>query len=362
MKDVEFLKIKLSDKERETIRSNFVEHKKFINKNIAIARKKSKGTYCKYCEKETSSYCNSHSLPAFCLRNISSKGLVLSINQLVDFPLMDFEKGVNKAGTFHLICRECDSKIFQEYENPEAYINKPTTKMLAQIAMKNCLRYIGKRLEEKSIFELIGDQNKNVIDFVGSMHEVQSLDLDEYEKEFNKAKKISKKNFGDEYYLFFHEKLDYVVPIAFQSSIALVVDLDNNIINDIYCNDPNYKIYGLHVCIFPLEDSSIIMLFIDSKHQKRYRSFYKKFNRLSLDDKLSIINYIVFLYSEDVFLSKEIPKDILENENLISTAQTTLMAVNFSFSKSTTEAAKETYNLNNHKIIPNLLSEKNKLK
>lgn len=45
----------------------------------------------------------------------------MTLNTLVDNPLMDTEKGVEEAGTFHLICNECDSKIFSDYENPDNY-------------------------------------------------------------------------------------------------------------------------------------------------------------------------------------------------------------------------------------------------
>lgn len=117
----------------------------------------------------------------------------------------------------------------------------------------------------------------------------------------------------------------------------------------------------MNVCIFPLKESSIIMLFIDSKY-KRYRSFYKKFNKLSLEDKSSIINYIIFLYSEDIVLSKELPKEVLENKNLTSISKQTGVAFNFNFEKSAIEAAKEIYSLDKHKTISNLLSDKYKLR
>ena len=45
------------------------------------------------------------------------------------------DTGVNKAGTFHIICRDCDSRTFQLYEDPNAYNSKPTDQMLAQIAL-----------------------------------------------------------------------------------------------------------------------------------------------------------------------------------------------------------------------------------
>lgn len=64
---------------------------------------------------------------------------------------MDDEKGIREAGTFQLICRECDSVIFQEYENEDNYKKEPNGMMLAQIAMKNYLKAISKRLNELEI-------------------------------------------------------------------------------------------------------------------------------------------------------------------------------------------------------------------
>ena len=38
------------------------------------------------------------------------------MNTILNIPLLKDDKGINEAGTFHLICRDCDSKIFQDYE------------------------------------------------------------------------------------------------------------------------------------------------------------------------------------------------------------------------------------------------------
>ena len=59
------------------------------------------------------------------------------------------DTGVNKAGTFHIICRDCDSRTFQLYEDPNAYNSKPTDQMLAQIALKDVLLMISKRNQER---------------------------------------------------------------------------------------------------------------------------------------------------------------------------------------------------------------------
>lgn len=149
MNDIEFLKIGLA---KEELGDNHLDKKKELNPILAQSRKRAKKDKCIYCNEEKTSFCNSHSIPAFCLKNIATDGYLYYSNTLIDVALLDSEKGVKNAGIFQLICRDCDSKIFQEYE-----------------------------------------------------------DLSNYEK----AKRLSQKNWKGEYYQFYYEKLDYVVPVAF---------------------------------------------------------------------------------------------------------------------------------------------------
>ena len=120
-------------------------------------------------------------------------------------------------------------------------------------------------------------------------------------------------------------------------------------------------LFRSHICIFPLKESSIVMMFIDSNN-KRYRNFYKKFNKLSHDDKLELVNYLIFLYSEDVFISKNIPQHILKNDKLIEVSQQSSMAFLSTPFVDVTEESKKVYDLSKRNEIPNLLSEKYKLR
>jgi len=354
-KDFDFLKVGMNnDIIDEMPKEIAIEYKKKLNKFLSTARKEAKLEKCFYCKEEKSSFCNSHSIPAFCLKNIATDGNLYYSNKLNNIPFIDYEKGVNKSGTFQLICRECDGKIFQEYENPDNYNKEPTPKMLAQIAMKNNLKKISKRLNEYYLYDIVAKEAPHMGGLRDAMQEVEKMDLKEDIQDFEKAKRLSKKNWEGEYYLFYYEKLDYVVPIAFQSSIALVTDLEGNIINDIYCPKEEHRMKDLHICIFPLKDSSVIMMFIDSKH-KRYRKFYKQFN------KLALVNYIIFLYSEDIFFSKEISDEVLENSNLINVAQQTSMFMTIDQSINAIEKAKSIYDLGKRDDIPNLLSKDYKL-
>ena len=254
------------------MKGNKIEFRKQLGKLLNKSRQDAKGEECYYCGKKCSSFCNSHSIPSFFLRNIAIEGDVYSNNKLVNLPLLDDDKGVNKSGTFQLICRECDSKIFSDYENPDNYEDVPSAKMIAQIAMKNYLKSISKRKFEIALYNNMYSSLGLSTEIYNQKQAINNLDLQEYIEEFNRAKRIEKKGWENEYYLFYYQKLDYVVPVAFQSNVALLIDFEGATINDIYNTSPDYHIKAVHICVFPLEKSSVIMMFIDSK-DKRYRPF-----------------------------------------------------------------------------------------
>ena len=81
---------------------------------------------------------------------------------------------------------------------------------------------------------------------------------------------------------------------------------------------------------------------MDSQN-RRYRKFNKQFKCLSDEEKLKILNYIIFLYSEDIFFSKEI-KEVIENsKELIETSKYTANMLCYNDSCNYIEAAKEQF-------------------
>lgn len=123
--DIEMVKLGgMTPEERERYEKNKIEINKKVSSLIAEATKNAKLECCILCSKPCSSFCNSHSIPQFALKRIAEDGKVM-------LPLQDEiltigkDTGVNKAGTFHIICRDCDSRTFQLYEDPNAYNSKP---------------------------------------------------------------------------------------------------------------------------------------------------------------------------------------------------------------------------------------------
>ena len=188
--------------------------------------------------------------------------------------------------------------------------DKLTTKMLAQMEIKNNLKNISKRLIEVHLYDLM--LGIGMPDYwVESKKQVSHMDLKEYNACFKNGLKRNKKPFEGDYYVPIHIKLPFTIPIAFQGAIALFNDLEGNPINEIHNLNPKYIIESVYLTVLPLKDKSVIIMFIKNG-VKRYSRFFKQMKKLTEAEQLSVLNYIVFAYCEDYFISPDISKDSLE--------------------------------------------------
>lgn len=225
--------------------------------------------------------------------------------------------------------------------------------MLSQIAMKTYLKKISLRKYEKKFYEIISD---NGAAFANNQNTVHDLDLIFYTKEYNRARDISIAPQGFEYTYFYYNKLPYVCPLAFQDSLVLLSDLEGNIINDVFDMSPDYKNEEIHICVFPLENETIVMMFSDILNIK-YTNFYTQFKNLSEDDKLLLINYYIFKYSEHVFLSKSLDKSILESEGIKKIASDTNIAITRTPDAQPIHEAANKFDMAEIYTIPNFLDK-----
>lgn len=334
-----------------------IECRKKINDQIKNARKKAKHDKCLLCGKE-GGFCNSHTIPQFCLKNITWNGKVNSFYTLIDSDFLARDSGINNAGTFHMICRSCDSKVFQDYENPVAYESVPTEMVLNQIVLKTALRDIYKHETEIEMYKALKQEMKeqfplyslNINGIIDPQIKARAWDTRECYEIFNTAKEniYSPANWLR---IMCYDKLNYTVPIAFQGMIALVTGVNGEIINDNYNYDISYKVEYLHIAIFPLKQSTAVILFLDDKHT-RYKKFEKFLSESTQEKRLEIINRIIFLYTEDYYLSKQLDDDIIKRlQETAKTLQDTIMTN----PKKSLENAVKDYDLKKDLCIPNLL-------
>lgn len=276
------------------------------------ARARAKLNKCYICG-EKGGFCNSHSVPRMCLKEIANEGKVLSANSLIELEVLDIEKGVNNSGTFSIICEKCDATLFRDYESFEALKKQPSDKMMAEIAIKDTLLQISKRLIER---ELYSELNKNVgIINLGEMENIHEHDLRDYRSELTNYIEDVNKNTDGSYQVLVCEHLPYKVPIAVQSSIALYKDLDGRIVNDVFSMEKEKVIYDMHLCVFPLKRKSLVLLFYHKKN-KKYRKLRNQLNSLSIEGKLQYVNYLIFAYTENYFLHESVKGIIKNDENI----------------------------------------------
>lgn len=357
-KPFQTLDIAFTDEEKAFYENEKANINKKLNAFNREAEKRAKKDKCYICGKECSSFCNSHSVPQFCLRRISTNGKVYFSGIQIDLPILGEDKGVNNAGTFHFICDDCDNSVFKDYETPNAYSSRPTGKMLAQIAMKNYLHIISQRLVSKERFALGEESFPFFYPVFQQQKKVADLDLSDYISAYERSKIAARGGHDDWYYLCYYKELDYVVPFTAQTTITLISDFEGNIINDIYNLSTDYHPKDLHIAVFPLENTSVILLFIDSR-VKAYRRFYRQLNKLELSEQLAAINFIIHSYTENVFLSKSIPLEVLNDENFRKVCQkdSYLISTTPNQQPDRKSFAAQEFSLNKRNTIPNLLSK-----
>lgn len=117
----------------------------------------------------------------------------------------------------------------------------------------------------------------------------------------------------------FYEVLPYRVPLAAQCLLSPSHDLWNNEINDL-AEIHSDKLQILHLLVLPLKSTSVILLFYHSKDAV-YRQLQNQFNILSYEKKLQYINYLIFAYSSNYFISKSISSEILQSKKLHALAK-----------------------------------------
>lgn len=307
--------------------NSIIEFKKNFNllKNKTLSS--IKPNKCILCNSSITSCCNSHSVPRMILKNISENGKLLQFGACLEYTIFDFEKGVNNSGTFHLICNNCDKHYFDIYENESSLLSELTDKLMAQIALKNFLLQLSKISIDKGLnnsftkspFYNIFNKSQYTFfqNFKNQKDIVNKLNLKEIFIEIDLLKKIieSDSYSKSQFKVIYKCVLPYKVNIASQAAIAIEKDYDGNILNDLCNKSDNYRIQFCHICIFPLKENSLILFFYHKKDE-RYKLLKMQFQKLSYKSRLEYINWLIFRYTENVFLHPKC-QYIIDNDPML---------------------------------------------
>lgn len=291
-----------------------IELRKKVNKLLSDARNAAKPNKCILCGENQTSFCNSHSVPQFSLRNISDNGKVLQASALMGIDVVDIEKGVSNSGTFHFICNRCDGTFFQDYENEQNLKSKPSDRMLAEIAVKDFLLQLSKRTQEERLHKELQRQF-NVYTNPENLAGITGLDVRDFNEELSFHKGIVDNNLSGGYQILFWKVVPYKVPIAVQSAIALPRDIEGNEINNVFEMSEAIRMQSMHLVILPLQEESVILAYYH-KRDKLYRKLRNQINSSSEQKVLQFLNYVIFAYTENYFISKAIKTTIITDKKL----------------------------------------------
>ena len=254
--------------------------------------------------------------------------------------------GKSNAGVFYLICNDCDNVIFDIYENENRLLQKFSNEMMQRIVLKNDYYYYYKYLIEANVSKTLFDNSTNL----QCLYDNNEKYKNEFLKDIQKITNQIKNNQVEEYEIVFWKKLDYVVPIAFQGLLQPNVDFRGNYIQD--------KLPEFHIVIFPFKNNSVVSVFCEKNPEVISKINFP--TEASDSKKLSLINNMVLLFSEDFYLNRKVVQSLSEE------FQKRLKKICYCFSvtqNSKTAMIEEMERvIKNSKEYPNLLSKFNCVK
>ena len=312
-------------------KNNDIAFNKFYNALAHKANEMGLLSKCRLCGKDIVGRKNSHSVPQSVLKNINNNGHYCQItcaieDNLIFGPIGRLDRtGLNKTGTFHLLCEECENKFFRDYEDPIfldslAHVKVGLLKddILAEIMLKCALRERYKKEFSKNISILVNQTAKlNNIPYNISTT-ADELNVKEYDFYINVCLDILSSKRTNQFTIIYYDVLDYKSSFASQSLVAIQKTVTNLLINDVYNYDPSYKINLCNFIIFPLEEKTICAIFCLKNEEDRLRPFINYFNSLNLVSKRKLFQSTLFMYTEEVYTNEEMINEIKNDHYTLS--------------------------------------------
>ena len=251
---------------------------------------------------------HSHSIPRFIIEYISEHGKLVTFGGLNEgFGHRD-TAGLKNAGTFRGFCSNCDSKLFKDYENEC---------ILESVGIdKNALRVIALKNLDYSIYDENMIHHTAKIGLKNIVAEVkdQGKKADYKLVKRMKNEKIIVKNIKDQinisnlgFRVAQDGKIDYTiikdiilnhrVPIALQFCYV-----PSSVGDDTYnnCSTTDMVNETIHICVFPLQKCTRILVFGSNKRSLRLGEYDKM---IDSDNELKTLNIEIFRCCTSYFIN-----------------------------------------------------------
>ena len=292
------------------------KYDKLTDEFIKGVHKSARLSRCLICNKPMSSSCKSHIVPQFILKEIAYQGKV-SYGYIFDKrKVQGCEKttGVKNAHVFRLICRECDRRMFSDYEKPESILDfdlfhpREQTRILRQMALKAHLSHAQMKYNRLIMKEISTGGKVSELEKQGKLTP-ERIDLNEHIEYIYSTDSSS-------YTILYNKLLDYNVNFAAQTLIYYVFDIKGRKIFDIHNLTKNDKISPFYLMILPVQGKTRITFYIDSVNE-RATSLIEQFNALSEEEKLKFLFISLIIFDQDFYVNPLKAEEIIKHDKRI---------------------------------------------
>lgn len=276
-----------------TVKGNYNE---LMNKALNNTEVKN----CIVCNEIEGTIIDSHTVPKFILRNIS---LTHEYKSSYQFELPDVENeklGIKKSGIFRLLCNTCDTELFKTYETEKNYsIPYKEQRILSEMALKNAFKKQYDLLLTLNFLEPGIEKNKKAKE----AFDYYSYLLHANDNEIQKIWDILESDLGG-YKIIYKEYLNYKTPVAAQGHFPYARGFEETYESN-ECVIP-----WMNIAVLPFSNKTLVVLFTRNDNTI-YEGWIKKFGEKSENEKLDVINDMIFTELDDYFIDKDFMVDDL---------------------------------------------------
>lgn len=299
-----------------------IELSKEIGKIKKEANHYTKGTNCMLCGKECSSFCNSHSIPRFIIKNIANNGIVYTplmtktnIENEVKTKIFQSSPGVEKALTFENICRECDNNVFSNVENEEILMKSFDDRTLNLYALKSLLHEQYTKIKNTNFLN-VGASKMHVEDFSNALTFPWAYDAIEASREIEDYKSAMKNNANIKHKVIIDKIIDRRVNFCTACQIALPRSYAGKEINNLF--DYSRRLGDIFILVLPLSNEKTRVTMYYRRKYSSYDIVFDEFKSMTIEQQLQAISDLLIIYTENFVFNDKILEIISIADSIIS--------------------------------------------
>jgi|GEM_PF-4336157 len=313
MNEKDYMLINFGEEKATLDKGLMIKIKKTYSDAIKYAKEKSKGTKCWLCHKECTSFCNSHSIPRFILEKIAESGDLENIFTSDNSELDNWmsKSGIRNTLTFNLICRDCDSKYFQDIEDDTKICDLFSEEQLNKLTIKILLNYWYTKLLDANL-EIPNPKTKEDINLnamFSFQKEMALYDIFECTEELNEHLDAANKKTTIKYIKIIDIIIDKEINFACNCEYIPLFDIyGNEVINDLTNSKKKGSRFGfIYIVAYPINKSKSHVAMFYRRKYSQYDKIRKQFENIeTIDDQLKTISNILLMHNDKFVLKPRI--------------------------------------------------------